>query len=203
MAATLVVDQFSVSGDEEPALSLVGGAHVGRSEQAVLRVEPHLGQVGEDFVEGRAAARGEEARDVFEEGVRASQLLENSSKTGPDPSFVGDAVALAGEGVRLTWEPRNEEIHRSTPGSRVESEEIRPERCRIQPSFFHFPYQDFAGVSFPLAVQNRASAWNRQSDSVIEPAESGAEGGDAGSVADDRFEGMIHTVTPRRYSARL
>lgn len=201
MAATLGVDHGSVSREEEPALASVGGSHGGSSEQAVPRVIPQRGQVREDFAVGLAAVDAEEARDVLEEDVGRSHVVENVNKMRPDPALVVNAFSLAGHGRGLAGEPPNEEIHDATPGSPSEGGRIRPDRARIQPSFFHFLDQDAEGIRFDLASNDRSSIAKRELDGLVPEAESGTEAGDVdGSMG--RLFGMTHTITPSQLHRR-
>jgi hypothetical protein len=192
MAATLGVDHASVPSEEEPALSSVGSAHVGRSDMTVLRIEPHFGQIGEDLVVGRALVDREEARDVLEEDVRRSDLTENPSKSRPEPALVVDALSPSGNGGGLAGEPGNEEIHDATPGSSQEAEEIRPHRARIHASRFHFLDQDADGVGFDLTSNDRSSVSKSELEGVVPEAEAAAEAADLDRSI-PRLFGTIHT----------
>lgn len=162
---------------------------------SVLRIEPHLGQIGEDLVEGGALVDGREARDVLEERVRRIDFTENASNIGPDPALVVDAFSFSCDGIPLAGEARNEEIHDATPGSSVESEEIRPQRARSLASFFHLLDQDARGIGFDLASNDRSSVSKSKSDGVPSETKAGAEVGDVDRSI-GRLFGMIHTITP-------
>lgn len=102
-------------GQNEKALPSVRRSGVGRSEHAPLRIAPQIGQRSEDFAERGAAVDGEQPADVFEERDRRVSLSHDAGNFGPQPSVVGGAAALAGDGGGLAGEPRSDDIHASTP----------------------------------------------------------------------------------------
>jgi|JI9StandDraft_1071089.scaffolds.fasta_scaffold179552_3 hypothetical protein len=68
-------------------------------------------------------------------------------KPGPSPR----------KGQVLAREARNDAIHCSSPGCSVEGENVGPDRCCIQRSFFHARCQDCGWVCFPFKVAADAS----------------------------------------------
>lgn len=65
----------------------------------------------------------------------------------------------------MAREARNDAIHCAMPGSSVEGEKVRPDRCLIQAAFLHARDQDAGCVSFPL---NEADGAMRDAQ-IVEP----------------------------------
>lgn len=145
---------------------------------APLRIEPHRGQVADDFLERLAVVDGEESGDVLKEYDGGRTIVDRTTYLGPEPSFVSRSQTLTGHARALAREARNEEIHESTEASTVEGGEVRPDRSRIQPPFFHARCQNGGGCDFALHVADRASASNRPSESHVESSVAGAQGDD-------------------------
>jgi len=96
--------------------------------------------------------------DVLEEDEGGLAVFDDPFNKGPDGPLVVVTLALAGETERLARDPAHDEIHRSTPSSAVERGKVTPDRCRIQPPFFHARCQYRGGICLPLDVTDRANA---------------------------------------------
>lgn len=140
-----------------------------------LRIEPHRGQVAEDFLERLAVVDGEESGDVLKEYDGGRTIVDRTTYLGPEPSLISRSQTLAGHARALAREACNEEIHESTESSAVEGGEVRPDRSRIQLPFFHARDQNSGGCDFALHVADRASASDRPVDSHVESSVSRTE----------------------------
>jgi hypothetical protein len=101
-------------------------ANVGRSETAPFRIVPAFGQSTENGVESSSHSDG---CDVFQQDESRSYLANDPENVMPEAGpFAVDAGSLPCEGEILAREPRNDEIHDSTPRCAVEGCEIVPDR---------------------------------------------------------------------------
>jgi hypothetical protein len=133
-------------------------------------IEPLLGQVPEYVVD----APFDQARDVLQEDGSSGPSVANDAGDGrPEPSFVVGLLSLSGGAPGLAGEPRRDEIHRSTPRSSVEGEEVIPDRRRIQPSVPHTRRHDCGRKGFPLHVTNGADSRAGGSESARDAPDSG------------------------------
>ena len=177
------IDQGNESGEEgsrgvretEPAVATMRSSCLLSAVTAPLRIEPHLGQVAEDFRERFAVVDGEESGDVLKEYDGGRTIVDRTTYLGPEPSFISRSQTLAGHARALARKARNEEIHESTEASAVEGGEVRPDRSRIQLPFFHARDQNAGGCDFALHVAERASASDRPVESHVESAVACAE----------------------------
>jgi len=167
----LAVGVGQLPKDEEP-LPAVRGADFSRSEESRFNAVAHFAQLSEHQV----GPQGKMPGDVLEEAPPGSDLAHDASDVGPQVPGVVGAEALAGERERLARVSASDEIHDSTPRLAVEGSQIRPNRARVQPPFFHARSQDRAGIGFDLDSTDRASSSERHSDAEVEPAGSGGEG---------------------------
>ncbi len=90
--------------------------------------------------------------DVLQEDEARSHLTNDPSDIGPEPAVVVGSLALAGDGERLTWKSRRDEIHDSTPRRAIEGCEIVPDRRLIQGRVFHPRHESGRCEGFPLNV---------------------------------------------------
>lgn len=77
--------------------------------------------------------------------------------------------------MRLARDAANEAVHAAAPASAVEGSGIAPYRRFSQGSRPHRADQVRDGEGFPLHVEDRASAWDCQSDAEVEAAAAGAQ----------------------------
>jgi hypothetical protein len=152
----------------------MGRPDIRRSKHAPLRIEPERGQVSEYSLE----APNKESRDVLHEDERGSNLANDPSVLAPEPGVLpvdpGPLPGVADVGAGKT--PRDE-IHSATPRAALEGRNVRPDRRRIQPPFFHASRQYRGGISLPLDETDRAmSAADSSKSSGDAEFESGAAG---------------------------
>lgn len=180
------IDQGNEPGEEgprcvceaEPAIATMRSSGLLSAVTAPLRIEPHRGQVAEDFLERLTVVDGEESGDVLKEYDGGRTIVDRTTYRGPEPSFIICSQTLAGHARALAREARNEEIHESTEASAWEGGEIGPDRSLIQPPFFHARDQNTGGCDFTLHVADRANASNRPSESQVDSSVAGAHGDD-------------------------
>jgi hypothetical protein len=168
----------SSSPDDEDALALVRGPDLRRCPQCRRSSVAHRLEVSKDE---RCSGRQMTA-DVLDDDEAGLEGADEVGGVGPEVALVLDALLLASRAPGLTRDPPNDAIHDSTPRARIEGGEVAPDRCRIQPPFFHASDQVRDCEGFPFDVTDRASAEACSSESVVEaevePSDTGAEGED-------------------------
>jgi hypothetical protein len=123
--------------------------------------------------------------NVLEE---AQSWLENPNSVcdvRPEVSGVFFAESLPGRGERLTRIPARENVHLSSKAVPREGFKIRPDRCWVQESRFHFRDQIRAGKGFDLTKSDCAEIWDCSFKSEINASVPGAK-------ADVSCLGSIH-----------
>lgn len=159
--------------DEEP-LPTVRSPDVRSSEQNARASVAQIFKVSEHSVEPEGNMTG----DVLEDAEPRSEIVDDVADGRPEVPLVVFAGALAGEAEGLTGVSRNDEIHRSTPWSRIEGTCVTPDRSFIQPRFgsLHRFDQTPGGKEFPLHVANRANTSAACSmDSSVQPSNAGGD----------------------------
>lgn len=116
-------------------------------------------------------------------------LISNSQRLDGSIPLLSENLGPGGE----AGEPPSDEIHCSTPRASVEGSEVRPDRRRIQPPFFHARCQDRGRKGFPLDVTDCADSRAGGSKSEVDSSDPGAEG--------DGVEGRYIHVIPHSPSA--
>lgn len=91
------------AGEAPPAVALVRRSHISSAEHRPARIIPERGQIPENVSE---VSRGDQARNVFQERERRSNLAKHSDGVLPSIARIVGAEPLAGEGMRLAREAR-------------------------------------------------------------------------------------------------
>lgn len=159
------------SKDEQPQ-PLVRRANFLRRKESRRNSVAEALEIGANSIEAERQVSG----DILEEHECGLNLRNDSRDRGPKVSFIICATALAGGAERLARVAATDEIHRSTPGPAVEGSQIRPHRSRSQEARVHRLDQTADAERFPLHIAHSAStAAEREIESEVEPAASGAE----------------------------
>lgn len=115
-------------------------------------------------------------RDVFTEETASPAGIEAFDDAIGEPSVICLAKPLSGDAVSLARVSRHEAIHRATPCSSIEGSQVRPDRRRMKPPFFHARDQNGCGMGFPLHVADGASRWLGELYTEVEPSDACADG---------------------------
>jgi hypothetical protein len=99
---------------------------------------------------------GKQAFDIFDEDAARTHLLESNEPVVKEESLVPPPFAESGVAMGLAGDSRSRDIHQSSKFCVWEGEQVRPDRCRIQSSFFNFRCQICDGVCFPFDVSDSA-----------------------------------------------
>lgn len=114
--------------------------------------------------------------DVLSEEPPRTHLVEHPPHVRPQVSGVSDSFPLAGDGVRLAWVARRDEVHASTKRCAVEGCEIVPDRSAIQGLVFHPRHEDGRCVGFPLDVTHGSYPVSQgESKSEVKSSDPGTE----------------------------
>jgi hypothetical protein len=130
----------------------------------------------------------DDALDVFEEDEVWLTLGNASENVGEEMAGVFVALSLSCGAERLARETAREDVHESVKASKWEGPQIRPNRCRVQESRFHFRDQIRTGEGFDLTKSDCAQASDDLVKSKVNAAVSSAEG----EMVDSRGFGIIH-----------
>jgi len=161
----------AVGQDEDP-LSSVGRSNVGRADTTPLRIEPELGQIGEDS--GKSSSN--KPRHVLQEDALGFHLANDPGDVEPQAGAgaLPKPLALPGDRDVLAGESRSDEIHSSTPRCAIEGCEIVPDRRAIQGLVFHPRHENGRAEGVPLDVGHNTIS-DSSGDSEVEPADAAAE----------------------------
>ena len=141
-------------GQQEESVPRVSGSNIGRSVSTPLRIEPERGKISEDDFEPFRP----EGCDVLNDDQSRLYFFDDASKLLPEPaSLAGDPLLLSGDGDVLARESAKDAVHHSTKWLSIEGGHIRPDRRWSQVALVHARSQDFAGVGFPLHVNDASS----------------------------------------------
>jgi hypothetical protein len=121
-------------GQYEYPLPLVRSADFTRAEYSPRRFVTNAFQVSDDFSESKADV----SFDVLEEADSGSHGNNSICDPRPEVSGVVFAESLPGCAEWLTWVSPREHVHAVTKLAPREGFKIRPDRCCVQESRFHF-----------------------------------------------------------------
>jgi hypothetical protein len=113
--------------------------------------------------------------DIFKEADSWSQKANAVCNIRPQVSWVFGAEALTGCTKGLTRVAASEDVHAVTKLSPWECLKIRPDRCRVHESRFHFSDQVRAGKGFDLTKSDCAQSWEDSFKSKFNAAVSGTK----------------------------
>jgi hypothetical protein len=139
-------------GENEDALALVRGADFSRAEYSPRHLVTHFFQVADDCGESQRDV----SLDVLEQAEDGSANSNTICDPGPEVPGVVLSPPLSGRGEWLARVAAREDVHQSVKLSEVESLDIRPNRCCVQESLFHFRDQVRDGEGFDLTKSDCA-----------------------------------------------
>jgi hypothetical protein len=113
--------------------------------------------------------------DVFKEAESRSKKANSVCNEWPEVAGIVCAETLPGGTKRLAGVTAREDIHSVTKRSPREGFKIRPDRCAVQESRFHFSDQVRGGESFDLRKSDCAQIWDCSSESEINASVSSAQ----------------------------
>lgn len=132
---------------------------------------------GGNFVHNGGSARSD-ACDVLQNDSPRTAIISDPEHIEEQPGPLAiKASPLSSDGQVLAWESGNDDIHDATPLVAVEGLHVRPDRRRINGSFFHKRDQLRSGWGFPFHVTDGSVLKSMVSESS---ADGFAEHADAG-----------------------
>jgi hypothetical protein len=126
--------------------------------------------------------------DILKEAEAGANNSNCSCDVWPEVARVVCAEAFSGCAEGLAGVTGHKEVHSVTKVLAWEGLNIRPERCWVQESRFHFCDQVRAGEGFDLTISDDAQIWDCSFKSEMNPAVSGAP------LDSCKFFGIIHIV---------
>jgi hypothetical protein len=158
-----------VGSKNKDSFSLVTRAAFSRAEYSPRRFVTKLFQFSNDFSESKADV----SFDVLEEAELWSKNANAACDVGPKMSFVFCSKSLPGCTEWLAWVTASEDVHASRKLCPWEGFKIRPYRCWVHESRFHFCNQVRNGEGFDLTKSDCAHSWEDSFKSKLNAAVSG------------------------------
>jgi hypothetical protein len=118
---------------------------------------------------------GDDSLDVFEKDKGRLSCSDSVEDGGEEVPWVFVGSAFSGGGKGLAREAARDDVHEPVKLCEREGAQIRPDRCWVQESRFHFRDQIGAGEGFDLTKSNRAQTWDCSLESKVNAAVPGAE----------------------------
>jgi hypothetical protein len=123
-----------IVGQDEDALSLVRCADFRRAEYSPRRLVTNLFQLSNDLSE----SEGDVSFDILEIAESGAKKSNSVCDERPEVARVFGAEPLSGCGEGLAGIAPSEDVHAVSKCSPWEGFKIRPDRCRVHESRFHF-----------------------------------------------------------------
>jgi hypothetical protein len=158
-------------GQDENPLALVRCADFSRREYSPRCSVTDLFQFSDDLSEPEADV----SFDVLEEANGWAANPNSVCDPRPQMSWVVLAESLSCGAEGLARVASRQDVHFAAKLLPREGLNIRPDRCRIQVSRFHFSDQVRAGERFDLAKSDCSQIWDCSLESEINAAISGAQ----------------------------
>jgi len=160
----------AVGQDEDP-LPLVRRTALSRAEYSPRRFITKFFQLSNDFSESKADV----PLDVLEEADLGPKKSNAACDVGPKVSWVVCSKSLPGCAEWLAGVASSEDVHAVTKLFPREGLKIRPDRCRVHESRFHFSNQVRAGEGFDLTKSDAPHSWEDSFKSKFNAAVSGTK----------------------------
>jgi hypothetical protein len=137
--------------------------------------------------------------DVLKEAAAGSEKSNAICDVGPEVPWVVFASALAGCTEWLAWVAPSEDVHSVAKRCPREGFKIRPDRCWVHESLFHFADQIRNCEGFDLTKSDRAQIWDCSFESKLNASVSSAEANVCNCL------GIIHVmlVNPQSNQSRV
>lgn len=126
--------------------------------------------------------------DILKEAQPGAEHGQGGEDVGPEMPGVFGSETQTGGAEGLAGVAGHQDVHPVSKRSAWEGFNIRPDRCRVQVSRFHFRNQVGAGVGFDLTKSERAQIWDDSAKSEMNSGVTGAP------FETGKLRGMIHMV---------
>jgi hypothetical protein len=158
-------------GQDEDAFAAVACADLSRAEYAPRRAITEAFQ----FVDDGGETKADVAFDVFEEAHEGSHNSNSLCDERPEVARVFGAEPFTGGAEWLAGITSREDDHEVAKLFPREGLKIRPDRCRVQVSRFHFRNQICDRKGFDLTKSDCAQISDDSAESKVNAAVSSAE----------------------------
>jgi len=142
-------------GHDKHSFALVARTAFSRAEYSPRHSITQLFQIADDAGESQRNV----SLDVFEEADSGPKKSNAACDVRPQVSWVVGAKALSGCAEWLAGITSSEDVHAVTKLCPWEGFKIRPYRCRVHESRFHFSNQVRASEGFDLTKSDCAQSW--------------------------------------------
>ena len=142
-----------------------------RAEYSPRRRVTKLFQIANDCGESQRDV----SLDVLEEAHSGPKKSNAGCDVWPQMSWVFGSKSLPGCAEGLAGITSSEDVHAVTKLCPWEGLKIRPDRCRVHESRFHFSDQVRAGEGFDLTKSDCAQSWEDSFESKLNAAISGTK----------------------------
>jgi hypothetical protein len=165
-------------GHQPPPVAEVGRSSIGSGYNSPFRVIPDFGQLSDHgaAIWWPSITSHKDAWHVLQDDEFWSHLPNDAECIGPEVPVIIGAPAESGVAMWLTREASTENIHRSTPGSSVETFDVVPDGSVVEVAVSDTGLDDLLAVFVPLDVADGPGGESRQSEAETEatvPAEEG------------------------------
>jgi len=158
-------------GQDKHSLALVRRADFRRAEYSPRHFVTQFFQITDDCGKSQRNV----SFDVFKEADSGLKKSNSACDVGPKMSWVVGSEALSGGAEGLTRVTASEDVHAVTKLCPWEGFKIRPDRCRVHESRFHFSNHVRASEGFDLTKSDCAQIWEDSLESKFNAAVSGTK----------------------------
>jgi hypothetical protein len=157
-------------GHNENSFSLVRCADFTRAEYSPRRRVTNLFQFSNDFTESEA----DMSFDILEEAELGSENPNSVCDKWPEVSWVVSSESFTGCAEGLAGVASSEDVHAVSKRCPREGLKIRPNRCWVHESRFHFADQVRNSEGLDLTKSDAAQSWDDSLKSKLKAAVSSA-----------------------------
>jgi len=135
------------------SLSMVRGAHIGRSHNSPLRIKPERGKISKHLVKSSR----NESWAVFNERETGSYLANDAGHVVPHAAARSvDASPPPGDTDVLAWKPTSHDVNNASPWASVKGLHVIPNRERREGSIVLSCHKHSLGVGVPFDGAHRS-----------------------------------------------
>lgn len=158
-------------GQDEDPLPLVGSPDFTRAKYSPRRCVTKTFQFFDNFSESKADV----AVDVFKETELGAQKSNSICDKGPEMPGIFRSKSISGGAEWLAGVASSKDVHAVTKVFPWEGFKIRPDRCWVHESRFHFRNQVGTREGFDLTKSDCAQSWEDSFKSKFNAAVSGTK----------------------------
>jgi hypothetical protein len=107
--------------------------------------------------------------DVLEKTPLGLDFTDDAGNVRPQVAGVIGSAFFPRDAERLAGVSGSDAINFATPACAIEGSNIRPDRCRIQPSCFHMRNKEAGDIGFPLDITNGMGVRHSEAQAKLKP----------------------------------